>query len=92
MPPPSSDDIQQFAHSYYRQSLLDTKKQDAYPIVACRYQMEHSATDSSQGSTQVPKKRGRSLVLSLADQKLTVEDNDDLEKFIKGMCEDDLSF
>lgn len=54
--------------------------------------MEHSATDSSHGSTQALKKRGRSLVLSLADQKLTVEDNDDLEKFVKGKFEDNLSF
>jgi hypothetical protein len=38
----------------------------------------------SHSSTQHLKKGSQSLVLSLADQKLTVEDNEDLEQFVKG--------
>jgi hypothetical protein len=54
--------------------------------------MEKSPTDSSHDSTQHLNKKGRSLVLSLADQKLTVEDNDDLEKFVKGKSGPYMSF
>jgi hypothetical protein len=46
--------------------------------------MNKAATDSSHGSTHHTKKKGQSLVLSLADQKLTLEDNEDLERFVNG--------
>ena len=43
--------------------------------------MKKSATDSSHGSTQHLGKGTYSLVLSLADQKLTLEKNDNLGQF-----------
>jgi hypothetical protein len=46
--------------------------------------MKKSATDSSHGSTQHLGKGTYSLVLSLADQKLTLEKNDNLGQFDDG--------
>jgi hypothetical protein len=46
--------------------------------------VKKSATQSSHGSAQHLKKGRQSLVLSLADQKLTLEDNDNLKQFDAG--------
>jgi hypothetical protein len=82
---PASDDIGRFAHSSPSSKPISSQKAKVHtPSVAFQNKMNKSPTDSSHGSTQHSKKRGQSLVLSLADQKLTVEDNENLEQFVKG--------
>lgn len=46
--------------------------------------MQHTSTDSSKGSSQCRKQDRQFVVLSLADQKLTLEHNDKLIPFEQG--------
>src|ERR1700712_686824 len=66
------------ARAYHRK--LDSDSQSS----EFRIKMKKSPTQSSHGSTQHLKKGRQSLVLSLADQKLTLEDNDSLDQFDDG--------